>query len=168
MSRGVVTLKFGSQRVRLYGIDAPEMKQTCDDGAWAGGVIAREALVNIIGVRPVTCEQVDWDSRYGRPVSRCMPGATDVSEAMVASGMAWAFVRYSTTFVEQERQAATSALGVHAHKCIPAWEWRAQQRALAILLTLGRIFSGADVVPGNLYDGTCAGLVLAEHHFLSR
>jgi endonuclease YncB( thermonuclease family) len=48
-------LKFGPhRRVRLYGIDAPELPQTCDDSAWPARRIAREALVSIIWGRPVT------------------------------------------------------------------------------------------------------------------
>jgi endonuclease YncB( thermonuclease family) len=122
------TLKFGPHlRVRLYAIDAPELRQTCDDGAWPAGRIAREALVGIIGGRPVTCTQVDWDSRWGRPVSRCLAGDTDVSEAMVKAGMAWAFVRYSRAFVGQEQEAATRRVGVHGHTCMAAWDWRAVQ-----------------------------------------
>ncbi len=82
------TLKFSPHlRVRLYGIDAPELHQNCDDGAWPAGVIAREALVEIIGGRPVTCEQVDWDSRWGRPVSRCLAGDTDVSAFTLGIGV---------------------------------------------------------------------------------
>jgi endonuclease YncB( thermonuclease family) len=37
------TLKFGNVRVRLYSIDAPEGRQTCDDGAWPAGKIAIDA-----------------------------------------------------------------------------------------------------------------------------
>jgi endonuclease YncB( thermonuclease family) len=123
------TLKFGAQRVRMFGIDAPESKQTCDDGAWPAGKIATETLRELIGGRPVTCTQVDWDGRYHRPVSLCFAGATDLSAAMIDRGMAWAFVRYSAQFIERERGAALAGLGVHGHRCVPAWEWRAQQRA---------------------------------------
>ncbi|MBN9488260.1 MAG: thermonuclease family protein [Alphaproteobacteria bacterium] len=120
------TLKFGPHdRVRLYGIDAPELRQTCDDGAWPAGRIARDALIKIIGGRRVSCDEVDWDSRWNRPVSRCWAGDTDVSEEMVRRGMAWAYVKYSTAFVAQEREAA--GLGVHVHNCIPPWEWRVQR-----------------------------------------
>jgi len=31
------TVKFGPQLVRLFGIDAPEKGQTCDDGHWHPG-----------------------------------------------------------------------------------------------------------------------------------
>ena len=32
------TVKFGPQLVRLFGIDAPEKGQTCDDGQWQPGL----------------------------------------------------------------------------------------------------------------------------------
>jgi endonuclease YncB( thermonuclease family) len=47
---------------------------------------------------------------------------------MVQLGMAWAFVRYSRDYVDQEAQARAENLGVHAYKCEPAWDWRAHQR----------------------------------------
>ena len=34
------TVKFGSQLVRLFGIDDPEKGQTCDDGQWHPGPLA--------------------------------------------------------------------------------------------------------------------------------
>src|SRR3981081_3815091 len=34
------TVKFGRQRVRLFGIDAPEKGQPCDDGHWYPGPLA--------------------------------------------------------------------------------------------------------------------------------
>ena len=47
---------------------------------------------------------------------------------MVREGLAWAFVRYSSDYVGQEGKAKADRLGVHAHGCLPAWEWRTQQR----------------------------------------
>ena len=35
------TVKFGPQLVRLFGIDAPEKGQTCDDGQWYPGPLAK-------------------------------------------------------------------------------------------------------------------------------
>ena len=36
------TVRFGSQLVRLFGIDAPEKAQTCDDGRWHPGPLAKK------------------------------------------------------------------------------------------------------------------------------
>ena len=43
-------------------------------------------------------------------------------------GMAWAFVRYSSD-VQEEEQVKVGRLGVHAHGCGSAWEWRAEHGA---------------------------------------
>ena len=61
------TVKFGSQLVRLFGIDA-SAGQTCDDRQWHPGPLAKKALEDFIRGRPVTCKQVDYDVRNNRPV----------------------------------------------------------------------------------------------------
>ena len=48
---------------------------------------------------------------------------------LVREGLAWAFVRYSRDDAEQEAKAKADRLGIHAHDCEPAWEWRASQRS---------------------------------------
>jgi endonuclease YncB( thermonuclease family) len=35
------TVKFGPQLVRLFAIDAPEKGQSCDDGQWHPGPLAK-------------------------------------------------------------------------------------------------------------------------------
>ena len=72
------TVKFGSQLVRLFGIDAPEKGQTCDDGQWHPGPLAKKALENLIAGRPVNCKQVDYDARNNRPVAQCFAGEDDL------------------------------------------------------------------------------------------
>ena len=57
------TVKFGRQRVRLFGIDAPEKGQPCDDGHWYPGPLATKALIAFIAGRPVSCHQVDYDQQ---------------------------------------------------------------------------------------------------------
>jgi endonuclease YncB( thermonuclease family) len=63
---------------------------------------------------------------------------------MVADGHAWAFIRYSRDYVEEEREAAAVRAGVHEHRCKPAWQWRSERRYLwpclapAINLTAGQ------------------------------
>jgi endonuclease YncB( thermonuclease family) len=47
---------------------------------------------------------------------------------MVADGHAWAFVRYSRDYVEEEREAAAVRAGIHGHTCQPAWLWRSERR----------------------------------------
>jgi endonuclease YncB( thermonuclease family) len=46
---------------------------------------------------------------------------------MVADGHAWAFIRYSRDYVEEEQEAAAVRAGIHG-TCHPAWLWRAERR----------------------------------------
>ena len=80
------TIKLTGITHRLYGIDAPEMKQDCPDG-WPAGRVAADYLARLVEGRPVECHQVERD-RYGRSVSICFAGGDDLSAAMVGAGMA--------------------------------------------------------------------------------
>ena len=125
------TVKFGPQVVMLVGINAPKRGQTCDEGQWHPGPLAKRALDDFIAGRPVTCKQVDHDTRNNRPVVQCFAGDDDLQAMMVAAGWAWSFGQYSQRYAPEEREAVAAKLGVHGHRCIPPWEWRAQQRAKA-------------------------------------
>jgi endonuclease YncB( thermonuclease family) len=116
------TLKLRGTTYRLWGIDAPEAKQTCPDG-WPAGRLAISHLQSLIAGRSVTCQAKDSD-RYGRTVAVCFAGGVDLGERMVRDGYAWALVRYSQNYVDEEVRARSDRRGVHAHGCVPAWEWR--------------------------------------------
>ncbi len=91
------TFSVGAERVRLWGIDAPEGRQVCRDAkgqGYACGDAARDQLVGLIGGRVVRCEVRDRDP-YGRAVSRCQAGSTDLGEAMVRAGWAIDYVQFS-------------------------------------------------------------------------
>lgn len=120
------TLKLGGLTIRLFGIDAPEMKQACRD--WPAGELAQEALASMVIGRQVTCESKGHD-RYGRTLAVCKVDGFDIGAAMVRSGMAWAFTRYSVDYLSQEIEAKTAGRGVHRHDCEPAWNYRARVRS---------------------------------------
>ena len=122
------TVTFGPQLVRLFGIDAPDKGQACDDDAWWPAPLAKRALERFIGGRPVTCRLVDNDQKSNPPVAQCFVGDDDLQAKMVSAGWAWAFVRNSDRYAPEERDAKVAKLGVHGHRCQPPWEWRAQQR----------------------------------------
>ena len=76
------------------------------------------------------CQEKDRD-RYGRIVAICRASGGDLGAILVREGFAWAFTRYSVDYVDQQEEARRANRGVHAHDCVPAWEWRAQQRPKA-------------------------------------
>jgi endonuclease YncB( thermonuclease family) len=120
------TLAIGYQRVRIAGIDAPETHQTCDNGSYAAGTAAAEHMRRLINSLPVSCTGTEYD-RYGRLIGHCgTREIPDLGRAMVADGMAWAFVRYSNEYVPEQQTARRARKGVHDHECIVPWLWRRQ------------------------------------------
>ena len=96
------TLDLAGERIRLFGIDAPEFGQSC--GPFHCGAAATDALADILSAGPVRCEAVELD-RYGRTVARCRAGSLDVNREMVRLGMAWAFIRFSDDYAADEAAA---------------------------------------------------------------
>ena len=118
------TIKLKGVTWHLWGIDAPENKQLC--GTYPAGAEATGALAKLMRDKTITCERRGTD-RDGHMSGLCRAGGDDLSAAMVRLGMAWADVQSSRDYVTLEEKAKAALLGVHAHDCVPAWEWRAQK-----------------------------------------
>ena len=80
------TIAIDGERIRLFGIDAPERAQP-------GGSEATTTLRRLIGAATPRCQRVDTD-RYGRTVALCAVGGADLSLAMVRAGWAVAWCYY--------------------------------------------------------------------------
>lgn len=120
------TIDLSGTRWRLWGVDAPESRQTCRDG-WPAGEEATLALRLLVAKGSITCEERGRD-RYRRVIGLCKANGQDLGAAMVSAGMAWAFIRYSSDYIGQEKAAINARLGIHVHDCIKAWDWRRQQK----------------------------------------
>ena len=124
------TLAVGATTYRLFGVDAPESKQTCTATSgviWKCGVSATEALRALIGTSPVQCDARERD-RYGRAVATCRAAETDLGEAMVASGWAVAYRVYSKRYVPAEDIARATAAGIWSGRFVMPDEWRRGRR----------------------------------------
>lgn len=84
------TFDCGSTRIRMQGIDAPEMPGHCRQGRnctpgdpWASTANLRRLTAS----GSVTCRRTDTD-RYGRTVARCYAGQVDLSCRQVEDGQA--------------------------------------------------------------------------------
>ncbi len=81
------TLRIGAVKIRLFGIDAPERSQVCEDERgrnWPCGVVATQRLTALTAGRTVTCRPRDVD-RYGRQVATCV-GDADLGAVLVSEG----------------------------------------------------------------------------------
>jgi endonuclease YncB( thermonuclease family) len=109
--------------VRLFGIDAVELHQTCLRAGqpWACGIEAARALRQAIAGREVTCRSRERD-RYGRMVAVCHAGALDLGAAMIKGGYAVAFGAYAA----DEREARDARRGIWASAFDPPQVWRAR------------------------------------------
>jgi len=116
------TIDLDGERIRFFGVDAPEGRQSC--GAEHPGPQATHALQQLIGAAEVRCEGVDRD-RYGRRVASCVAGGVDLSAAMVRAGWAWNYTRYAgDRYADEEREARENRRGVWAMACEAPWVWR--------------------------------------------
>ncbi len=123
------TLEVGGAKVRLYGIDAPESAQRCRSGGrtWSCGREAARALARRIGSRRVACKERDRD-RYGRMVAVCWVEGEDVNAWMAARGWAFAYRRYSMSYVVEEAAAKRAKRGIWQGDVVAPWEWRRGER----------------------------------------
>ena len=153
------TLEIRSTRVRLHGIDAPESAQQCRDAGrgWPCGREATRALAGRIGGRTVGCEARDRD-RYGRVVAVCRTGGEDLNAWMVASGWAFAYRKYSRSYVAEERAAKAAMRGIWRGDVVPPWDWRKGKRLAGAGGSAQRMDtqgSGRCSIKGNISrDGT--------------
>lgn len=109
------TLEVAGRKVRLFGIDAPEMAQVCDRNGqvWACGHWARDVLVGIVRDGAVSCTTQGTD-RYRRAIALCDVAGRDLGRAMVAQGAARAYLRYSDLYAPAEARAQRDRQGIWA------------------------------------------------------
>ena len=87
------TIEIAGERIRLYGIDAPELKQTCETSKGEEqrcGEMAKEALGRLVQGQDVACKG-DKRDRYRRLLAICYVGPFNINEQMVLDGWAMAY-----------------------------------------------------------------------------
>jgi endonuclease YncB( thermonuclease family) len=124
------TLDIHGQRIRLWGVDAPESAQQCyiDRQPWRCGQKASLSLSDHIGQQTVTCVERDRD-RYGRIVARCSIAGQDIGGWLVSNGWALDYSNYSGGHYSSHQASAASAkLGIWRGEFDKPWEWRRTMR----------------------------------------
>lgn len=120
------TLVMANERIRLFGIDAPEGAQTCQRGnaPWACGREAAALLSGLVQGRSIDCEPQGRDD-YGRIVARCSKGGTDLAATMVREGLAIALPRFTSDYVGLEAKAKALGMALWGSSFEPPAAFRA-------------------------------------------
>jgi endonuclease YncB( thermonuclease family) len=146
------SLQMGGASIRIFGIDAPEGRQTCarEGRSWDCGETAARELRTLIGTRTLHCTERDIDT-YGRIVAVCTNGETDLGAAMVRAGFALAYRQFSDAYVDEEREARDARRGIWVGSFTPPWDWRRNPTAIAPGASVTPPGPGADcMIKGNI------------------
>jgi endonuclease YncB( thermonuclease family) len=113
---------------RLSGIDAPELRQECEDAAgakWRCGETARLALRSLVAQGELSCSPHTHD-RFGRVVATCrIKDVGDLGAAMVLDGLAINYGgRGEGEYATQEDAARRDKRGIWRGRFVQPSEWR--------------------------------------------
>ncbi|WP_424981714.1 thermonuclease family protein [Maritalea sp. S77] len=115
------SVRLSGQRVRLIGIDAPELQQTClrNQKDWACGEASRAALAQKIDGKSITCvgERLD---QYRRLLAVCYLGREDLNAWLVREGWAVSYNDYAIDEVLARRDRR----GIWASEFEVPYKWR--------------------------------------------
>ena len=120
------SLKIGGEKIRLIGIDAPELHQTCRDAqgrAWQCGRAAKARLAELVSQGAV-CTPNGHD-RYGRTLAVCSTGSIpDVGETLVREGHAVNYAFNSGGYPAAEHDAKSARRGLWQGDFERPQDWR--------------------------------------------
>ncbi|MDS4026100.1 MAG: thermonuclease family protein [Candidatus Contendobacter sp.] len=115
-------------KVRLAGIDAPELSQPY-------GQKAKQALSALAFGQEARIDSAGPD-KYGRTLGTVYVGSINVNAALISQGAAWVYRQYphDAALEELESFARNSGAGLWAlpaDQRVPPWEWRHGEKSVA-------------------------------------
>jgi endonuclease YncB( thermonuclease family) len=126
------TLDIHGERIRLWGIDAPESTQLCrgrDRRPYRCGALAANSLDAVTNGKTVRCTLLDAD-RYGRVVAQCAVGRVDLGQMLVSRGLAVEEPQYSHGhYAADQRAARRAGRGIWAGRFVEPSFYRACMHA---------------------------------------
>ena len=131
------TLKINEYKIRLEGIDAPEIKQQCKKEKlkissiigytfyedYYCGEHSKENLEAKVKGSNIKCISFNKD-RYKRYLAKCFKGEINLNRWMVRNGHAVAYRRYSKEYIPDEDFAKENKLGLWQGKFLKPEKWR--------------------------------------------
>ena len=119
------TIRINGEKIRLSGIDTPELRQTClKQGIQVPcGIEAKQILIDKIADNEIVCIREGKD-QYKRTLAECFVNNESLSSYLVKSGYAFAYRRYSKKFITDEDFARTNKIGMWSMEFDYPWDWR--------------------------------------------
>ena len=131
------TIHIKTYKIRLEGIDAPEMKQQCKKSFlkisaiigfdfkknYSCGIISKKKLTDKIDNKNLKCISMSKD-RYKRHLATCYKDKINLNKWMVRNGFAVAYKRYSKDYIKDEEYARKNKLGIWKGTFIRPEKWR--------------------------------------------
>ena len=131
------TVHINNKKIRLEGIDAPEIKQQCKKNflqisVFVGfqfsknypcGVTSKTKLINKIDSSKIKCISSSKD-RYKRYLATCYLKKINLNKWMVRNGYAVAYKRYSKRYLIDENYAKENKLGMWKGTFLRPEKWR--------------------------------------------
>ena len=132
----------GGQKIRVFGIDAPELHQQCRADAIHApgpspcvpcGEAARQALEELILGKEVRCES--RGQSYDRVVGECAVGKVQIGPWMLTHGNAVVYEQFlrkkdKTSYLGAEAGAKRANEGIWALTFVPPSDWRNHKERL--------------------------------------
>ena len=116
------SLWVGGDRVRLLGLDAPELDQICwraDGAEWPCGRVAGDAMSLLLARGNIVCAP-EGEDKFGRTLARCTIAGEDIGAAMVEAG----FALSKDDYAGEESAARAARRGIWDGRFIDPREWR--------------------------------------------
>ena len=123
------TIHIEKNKIRLHGIDAPEIDQTCTikDKVWNCGIESSLELKKLILDNNISCVVSDID-KYNRYIAECFINNQNINELMVKNGWAIAYRYYSLDFIDDEEIAKNNKAGIWKGEFLDPYLFRKQQK----------------------------------------
>lgn len=120
------TLRIGKLKLRLLGIEAPVINQTCADKyghSYNCGQKAKIWLQDWMEDKTVTCNVISKVINNGA-TGVCFAEGYDIAAVVTNAGWAVAYPKNTDIYVPYEEQANINRRGLWAGKFYKPWDWR--------------------------------------------
>ena len=132
------TIVLNGIKIRLHGIDAPEVKQICSkpllsfklfsfSKEYECGKYAKNKLFQFVNKKKIKCflDKKDFFDRY---LGTCFYKKKNINSWLVKNGYALAFSKYSKKYIFDQNFAKKNRLGIWKGSFEKPWHWRKRNK----------------------------------------